>query len=139
MENQLNHLIFYDGECGLCDRAVQVVLKADKHNQFAFAPLNGTTALHFLQKLPPELKNADSLILVEDYQSADPQIYLRSKAVFHICKILGGVWTFPGWLSYLPPDLFDWAYRLVAKYRHRLFPQNQCIVPPSKKSNQFLP
>lgn len=49
------HLVFYDGECGLCDRVVQTLLKVDTHERFVFAPLQGKTAEKLLQDLPLSL------------------------------------------------------------------------------------
>lgn len=139
MKNKLNHLVFYDGECGLCDRTVQTLFKADKERQFAFAPLQGTTAARYLKDLPPELKNVDSIILIEDYKTDYSKIYVRSQAVFRLFWLMGRPWTAIGWLSFLPSVLFDWAYRLVAKNRKKLFPNTSCFIPPADQKDRFLP
>ena len=42
--------IFYDGDCGLCHRAVRVVLAADPEGRaFRFAPLGGETFRALMQ------------------------------------------------------------------------------------------
>lgn len=139
MQDHLSHLVFYDGNCGLCDQVVQTLLKADKHERFVFAPLQGSTAAKFISHLPPELKSVDSLILVEDYRSDYPQVYVLAKGALRIAWLLGGIWTLVGWLSFLPSFLFDWAYRLVARNRHRLFPQTECMLPKPDQKERFLP
>lgn len=139
MDGRLSHLVFYDGECGLCDRIVQTLLKVDKHECLAFAPLQGETASRYLKDLPSEYKGVDSLILIENYHSESHKIYIRSKAAFRICWLIGGSWVLIGWLSFLPAFFFDWAYRLVAKNRHRLFPQTACILPRPDQKHRFLP
>lgn len=136
---RLSHLVFYDGECGLCDRFVQWLLQVDHQEQFVFAPLQGSTAAQFIAHLPPELKNSDSIILVENYQSPHPTIYIQSKAVFRITWLLGGWWLLLGWLFFFPAILFDWAYRLVARHRHTLFPPDQCTLPKPDQKKRFLP
>lgn len=133
------HLVFYDGECGLCDRAVQFVLKADKEKKFLFAPLQGTTAEELLADLPPKMKQADSLILIENYKEPTQQLHILGKGALRICWLLGGAWRLFGWLSYLPPILYDWGYRLVAQNRHRLFPQTECVIPDPAQKDRFLP
>ena len=138
MVTQFNHLVFYDGECGLCDCIVQYLIKIDKHEQFCFAPLNGSTAKLYLHNLPPHLKGKDSLILIEDFK-VDPKNYIQSKAVFRIFWLLGGGWSIIGSLFFLPPFLFDWGYRFIARHRHQFFPQNQCFIPPSSSKDRFLP
>lgn len=138
MPEQYSHLVFYDGECGLCDRVVQLLIKFDRQEQFAFAPLKGSTAALYLQDLPEDLKNIDSLILIENY-AINPKIYTQSGAVFRIFWLLGGVGLLIGWLSFLPSVLFDWFYRWIARNRYRFFKNNSCFVPPKDQDGRFLP
>lgn len=139
MVQMLRHLVFYDGECGLCDQTVQFILKKDKEKQFVFAPLQGSTAEKYLKDLPLNFKTLDSVILVEDYKSLNPHTYVMSKAIFRIMWLLGGELTLIGWLSFLPSFLFNWGYRLVARNRHRLFPQTACQIPDPNQRDRFLP
>lgn len=139
MKNKYQHLVFYDGKCGLCDHVVQTLLKFDHEERFVFAPLQGITAGQFIKQLPADLKNIDSIILIENFKSEKSQIFVFSKAVFRICWLLGGFWIVFGWLNFLPSGLFDWAYRLVAKNRQKLFAQDRCFVPPKNSKDRFLP
>jgi len=132
------HLLFYDGECGLCDRAVQFVLKHDRKKEFIFAPLQGVTAVKELAQLPPELKTIDSLILLQDYGTPEQEITTHGRGAMRICWLLGGWWALIGWKSFLPSWPFDVAYRFVARNRHRLFSQ-ACIVPDPEHRERFLP
>lgn len=135
-----DHLIFYDGQCGLCDRVVHCVLKADTKHTFAFAPLQGTKAKELLQRLPMEERSADSMILIENFRSVNERhIYIRSKAVFRTCWLLGGAWRLIGWKFFLPAWLFDWGYRLVAANRHRLFKPVACVLSSPEDKERFLP
>ena len=133
------HLVFYDGQCGLCDKVVQFLLKRDRMKIFMFAPLQGSTAASVLKELPPELKSVDSLILVENYLASDQQFYLLGKGALRICWLLGGAWMLLGWISFLPAVLYDWGYRIVARNRHRFFPNTSCVIPDPKDKVRFLP
>lgn len=133
------HLVFYDGECGLCDHIVQFLLWADKRAIFVFAPLQGTTAAEVLKNLPESDKGADSLVLVENYQTANQAFYLYGKGIFRIMWLLGRAWALLGVLSFLPGWLYNWAYRLVARNRHRLFAVDSCRLPDPKYKSRFLP
>ncbi|MBA2367952.1 MAG: DUF393 domain-containing protein [Candidatus Protochlamydia sp.] len=137
-DKRLKHLVFYDGECGLCDHVVQFLLNADTQEIFVFAPLQGETAKKLLAALPSSLKQADSIVLIENYESIDPEIYVLSKAVFRITWLLGDAWAIIGTLSFLPSFLFDWGYRLVAKNRHRFFPITQCVIPRADQKERYL-
>lgn len=138
MSNQLIHLIFYDGNCGLCDRAVQLIFKEDKKRRFVFAPLQGETASQYLRNLPAEVRFTDSFILIENYRSY-PRVHMLAKGLLRCAWLLGWPWMVLGLLSFLPGWLFDWAYRLVASNRHYFFPQDQCFVPPPNQKDRFLP
>lgn len=138
MSERLKHLVFYDGNCGLCDRVVQYVFKNDKKEQFVFAPLQGETASKYLRNLPLEIRYSDSLILIENYRSPYPKVHILSKGALRIAWLLGWPWMLVGFLSFLPGILFDWIYRLVAANRHRFFPQDQCFIPPANKKERFL-
>ncbi len=131
------HLVFYDGQCGLCDQVVQLLLKTDKQNLFLFAPLQGKTAARLLHDLPAEMKGVDSLILVENYQLPTQRFYVLGKGALRIAWLLGGCWRLLGWLSFFPGGLYNWAYRLVARNRQRFFPQ-ACVIPDPKQKGRFL-
>ena len=133
------HLVFYDGECGLCDHVVQFLLWADRKGIFVYAPLQGETARKFLKDLPEEYRTADSLILIEDYKGENPKSYLFGKGALRIAWLLGGPWALLGVVSFLPAWLYDWAYRLVARNRHRLFSVDSCRMPDPSFKNRFLP
>ncbi len=131
----VKHLLFYDGECGLCDRAVQFVLKHDEKGIFCYAPLQGTTAKRYFGT-PPSL---DTLILVENFQSLHPVIHMRGKGAFRILWLLGGVKAIPGLLYFLPAFSYDWAYRLIANNRNWLFSKESCQLPNPSEQRRFLP
>jgi predicted DCC family thiol-disulfide oxidoreductase YuxK len=132
----MKHLVFYDGNCGFCDQSVQILLKLDKRRLFAFAPLKGETAAKFLQQISQEMQQADSLILVEDFQS-NPKLYIMGKAILRIFWLLGGFWSLIGWMNVLPSAPFDFFYRIVARNRGRLF-SGTCTLPLEKERDRFL-
>lgn len=134
----MKHLVFYDGECGFCDRSVQLLLKLDQEKLFAFAPLQGTTAKQFLKGDPARLE-LDTLVLIENYQSSESSTCLYGKAVFRILWLLGGFWVLLGWISFLPGFLYNWCYRLVARNRNWFFGSDVCKLPDTENRDRFLP
>lgn len=131
-----NHLVLYDGTCGLCSWVVQFLLKVDRQKVFVFAPLDGPVAQIYLDSLPPQKRELDSVILIENYLTR-PEIHILSQGPLRICWLLGRTWRLIGWLSFLPSFLFDWAYRIVAKNRYRLVSRG-CLVPSKKDRNRFI-
>ncbi len=134
-----HHLVFYDGQCGFCDRVVQWVIKQDKNRIFLFAPLQGKTAQKVLGILTPDQKQLDTLILIENYATPEQQIALLGKGALRICWLLGGIWRVLGALSFLPALLYDWGYRLVARNRHLFFKNDACVIPTAEEAERFLP
>lgn len=131
------HLVLYDGTCGLCSWVVQFLLKADSEEHFVFAPLQGETASAYLKHLPESVRGVDSVVLIENYQD-NPQAYVLSKGALRICWLLGGGWRVPGVLSFLPAFIFDWAYNVVARNRYQWVARS-CLVPQKKDRHRFLP
>ncbi|MFC2049126.1 thiol-disulfide oxidoreductase DCC family protein, partial [Chlamydiota bacterium] len=102
----MKHVIFYDGECPLCNRAVRFILSVDREEKFYFAPLNGKTAeqklAHFFLK-NPEL---DTLVLLQNYETAHEKLMIEGKGALRILWLLGGTYALLGLLSFLPSFLF---------------------------------
>ncbi|NGX43448.1 MAG: hypothetical protein K940chlam7_01745 [Chlamydiae bacterium] len=139
MSETEKHLVFYDGQCGMCDRSVQFLLKADRNKKFVFAPLQGKTASERLQELPKHVKSADSLILIENFETSNEKVYIYGHGAFRIAWLLGGKWSLLGWISFLPPVLYDWGYRFIARNRHHFFSKIVCYFPDESEKDRFLP
>lgn len=130
-------LLFYDGGCGLCHRAVRFVLWADPEGRaFRFAPLGGET----FQALVPAAERErlpDSLVV----RTAGGALLTRSTGALHAMRRLGGVWrAMAVLLAIVPRPIRDLVYDFIARVRLRLFakPTDACpFVPPPLRS-RFL-
>ncbi|HNM47424.1 MAG TPA: DUF393 domain-containing protein [Candidatus Sumerlaeota bacterium] len=131
------HMIFYDGGCGFCHRAVRAIALADKRGIFEFAPRNGETYHHRMRgrKLPPRV---DSMIVL----TPAGKIFVRADTMLFICEKLGG-WrrAIARLAQILPHFMLDFGYRLIAIVRHRIFPtpEGSCPVMPSHLRGRFHP
>jgi predicted DCC family thiol-disulfide oxidoreductase YuxK len=129
----MTHLVFYDGECGLCDFIVSFLLKKDKERVFLFAPLQGKTAQ---KKLTPDLIEKDTLILIENFGTDQENILLFGKAALRIAWYLGGFFTLFGILSFVKSTPFDFIYKIVARNRSKFF-KNRCTLLKNE-NDRFL-
>jgi predicted DCC family thiol-disulfide oxidoreductase YuxK len=127
-------ILFYDGHCGLCHRAVKFVLRHDRSGTaFRFAPLQGET---FQSRIPPEKRAAlpDSVVVL----TAAGTLLVRSAAFLHILRRLGGGWKIlAGALGVIPRPALDAAYNVVARIRYRIFGARDdlCpLVPPALRA-----
>lgn len=132
------HIIFFDAECPLCQRAIRTLLQIDRESKFLFAPLKGKTAKRELSQLKLAHPNLDTLVLLQNYGKEDEKILIEGKAILRICWILGREYAPLGILSFFPSPLFDWMYRIVAKNRYKIFKSKEKIET-SQFVNRFLP
>ncbi len=129
-------ILFFDGHCGLCHRAVLFTLRRDDGSRFRFAPLQGTT---LKARLSSEQVAAlpDSLVLL-----SGTEILVKSRAVLHLLSSLDGPWSWVGRVaSHFPTALGDLIYDLLARNRHRLFAPSResCPIVPAELQERFLP
>lgn len=113
------HLVLFDHKCPFCHKQVRNIIKMDVDRRFVFAPLDGETANDVLSGPQAELKNANSVVLIENYQSTGREFWIRSQAVFRIFWLTGHGWGIIGILCFLPGKLGDIVYRYFAEHRHQ--------------------
>lgn len=106
------NIIFFDGNCNLCDRFVNYIFKRDKKSLFTYSPLQGEVAQALLdQDDIQELKN------ILFWKKG--KIFRASDALFEIMKLLypRGVLIF----KILPKSFYKIFYRFVANNRYKFF------------------
>lgn len=136
MDNQ-GPIVFYDGNCGLCDASVRWILDHDRRKRFRFAPLQGTTYASLdIDNKPTDLS---SMILWDNNT-----LWTQSSAVIRVLWGLqgfGGVWGLLGCLGWCIPKLIrDWGYRYVAARRLRWFGgAERCRLPKPGENARLLP
>lgn len=131
-------LIFYDGHCGLCHRAVLFALRHDGDgSRFRYAPLQGVTFASEISSRE-DIAIADSIVVL----GTDGSCLQYSDAVILMLREIGGGWRgFGHVLALVPRFLRDLVYRGVAGTRHLLFrqPSDLCPRVPPTLGERFLP
>lgn len=130
-------VVFYDGECGLCHRAVRFILSHDREQRFRFAPLQGRT---FLSQVPEIVRSRlpDTLVV----SPGDGRFLLRSDGLLYVLDSLGGPWRALGRVgAWLPRRFRDSIYDAVAARRARFFatPILGCPVVEPELRRRFDP
>jgi predicted DCC family thiol-disulfide oxidoreductase YuxK len=131
-------LLFYDGHCGLCHRAVLFVIKHDPEGKlFRFAPLQGKT---FQSRIPENQRATlpDSMVI----EMHDDALLVRSDAWIHILRRPGGKWKLLATLlSLIPRAVRDFFYNRIASIRHKIFRRRDdvCPIVPPELSARFNP
>jgi predicted DCC family thiol-disulfide oxidoreductase YuxK len=128
--------VFYDGECGLCHRAVRFLVRRDRDGSaFRFAPLQGET---FVAEVPEPLRtDLPNSVVVKTNRGG---VLTRSEAMVYLVRKLEPPWRWLGDLmSLTPPWVLDLGYDGVANLRRRLLrpPATTCPVLPSRLRARF--
>lgn len=132
---QNKKIIVFDGECNLCDKSVQFILKRDFNDVFRFVSLQSDLGKALLQELQIPTQNVDSIILI-----LPPNGFLiKSKAVLHIAKTLGKPYILLGIFNLFPSRILDKLYDYIAQRRTRWFGIKQhCMLPNPSSKDKFL-
>lgn len=161
---QRQPILFFDGVCGLCNRFVDFMLRADRQDRFRYAPLQGETARRLLGMDGEAGKDeSDTSTLgnlktgglevgepsTSGTQIVDPHsfvflekdtFYEQSSAVLLALRRLGGAWRLIAALYVFPRPLRDLIYRIVARNRYRWFGRRDaCRLPTTDERDRFLP
>ncbi|WP_129688531.1 thiol-disulfide oxidoreductase DCC family protein [Gottfriedia acidiceleris] len=120
-------IILFDGECILCNGAVQFIIKHDQKGYFHFAALQSTFG-EKLKKDHPKLGSIDSIILVQN-----GKIKIESSAALSIAKNLEGWPKLFYAFMIIPTTIRDYVYRLIARNRFKFFGKNESCMIPSKE------
>jgi len=128
--NEKKPIVFFDGECGLCDSFISFLFKHDKDQYFLAAPLQGESAKHYLSK--NSQGKLSTVILFEEGKE-----YVKSDAVLRIFKRLGPPWSIVSLFAFIPKAIRDMIYDLVAANRHR-FSKSSCRLPTQSEKERIL-
>lgn len=127
-------IVLFDGSCDLCNGTVQFILRHDEPGRFRFASQQSPAGRALLDRhgvapLP------DTVVVIDG-----DRVLVRSDAVVHILRGLGGVWpAIAGLARLVPRRVRDGAYDLVARHRHRI-PKGpaKCLIPSPEHAGRFL-
>lgn len=123
-------VLFFDGQCLLCNTTAHRVAKLNTLENIHFASLQGKLSHEKLKALP---KDIDSIVFLDN-----DHIYIKSEAVFEILKDLPSL----KWLRVLrvfPLSFRDYIYDFVARNRLKWFgTQEICEIPPKEFRGRYL-
>src|SRR5262245_23504186 len=107
------HLILYDGVCGLCNRLVTEVLPRDPGGVFHFASLQSEVARSLLAARGRNPDILDNMYVVVDYESGAPRLLGRARAALFVIANLESPWRFLRMFGVLPTFVLDAVYNVV--------------------------
>jgi predicted DCC family thiol-disulfide oxidoreductase YuxK len=122
MINNENILLF-DGYCNLCSRLVNFIDKIDKKAKFLFVSLQSASGQSLLKKFGLPRDDFDSVVYIKG-----DKYYLKSSAILHILKELGGIWKLFFIFIIIPNFIRDFIYKIIAKTRYKIFGRHDSCI-----------
>lgn len=137
-------LVIFDGHCGLCDSLVRWLVRRDRLDRLRFAAsesekVAGLLARQGFGALNPAT-GPETILVVRDPNGPAEQLLVRSDAVAALLKELPQPWPLAATiLKLVPRPLRDLGYRLIARWRYRIWGRLQsCPVPAPEDRDRFL-
>ncbi len=138
-ESTSNPIVLYDGVCGLCNRAVQFLLKRDRRDRLRFASLQSDFAATLLKRHGVDHKDLDTIYVVLDQGEAREALVAKSDAILLFAKAIGGVWNTARFGKIIPRPIRNWLYDFVARHRYQVFGKyDACMLPDPRHKHKFI-
>ncbi|NMB81613.1 MAG: DUF393 domain-containing protein [Ignavibacteria bacterium] len=112
-------IIFFDGNCNLCNGFVRFLIRIDKKKIFRYLSLNSKTALQLPQLKEYLIPPFQTVIL---YQKNN--LFTQSDAVIEIISQLNYPWKFFWIITFIPKKIRDWFYKIISRNRYKIFGRN---------------
>lgn len=125
-------IVYYDGDCGYCNRVVMWLIHHNIPTRFQFAQLEGQYGENLI-KAQPELKNIDTIVVVDK-----SQVFTKTDAIIHLLNQIKKYKIFALLLKIVPRFLRNLGYDSFAKIRHRIQFKQACKLPTKEERQYFL-
>lgn len=117
-------LIQFDGNCILCSRTIQFILKADRQKKFLLQTLQNTSGNETFET-----------VIITD----GTNIYGHFDAILKIGKELGGIYKLAVVLKIIPRKWRHSLYLWIARNRYRWFGvRKSCYLPSEEEKERFI-
>ena len=125
-------VVFYDGDCGFCNRTVQLILKHEKNSELHFCALQSEVTNQFFEHHDQPKPDLSTIVYFDGRNFST-----HSTAVLKIATNL----KFPvslvrlGWV--VPSLIRNYVYTQIARRRYRIV-NPSCMLPNSEQKHRFL-
>lgn len=125
-------IVFYDGDCGFCNRSVSFVLKHDKTKKILFSPIQSSYTKNLFKEMKLEEPDLSTFYFLDDNK-----VYSKSTAALRVLKYF----KFPqklltiNWI--VPRFIRDYIYDSIAKRRQRIS-KGYCVIPSEEDKHRFM-
>ena len=136
-------LVVFDGHCGLCNSTVRWFLRRDRRDRLRFAASSLPVIAPLLVRHAELLQQSGvpaTVLVFRNPLHAREQVLVRFAATLAVLRELPQPWpAVASVLGWIPHFLSDSAYRLVARWRYRIWGRLEtCPVPTPEERARFL-
>jgi len=137
-------LVIFDGHCGFCNKSVRWFLRRDLHDRLRFVASQSAQAAELVARdgfASADLETGPNTILVvRDAGGQAERIFLRSDAAVAMLRELPRPWPAVGRIfSWIPRPVRDLSYRLIARWRYRIWGRLEgCPLATPEERERFL-
>ena len=129
-------ILLFDGVCNLCNGLVRFIIRKDRKEKIKFVPIQAAE-----QCIGPLLEKFD--LVPDDLETviyiSGNRIYIKSSAILHVLKDIGGFWRIFYGFIIIPRFIRDLFYNLIARSRYRIFgKRNSCMVLSPDTEKRFF-
>ena len=133
------HLVLYDGVCGLCNRLLQFLLRHDRREAFTCASLQSAAGRDVVTRCGGDPDELSSFYVVAHFRTAGARVFTKSDAALFVAGELGWPWKVLRAAGVLPGALRNRLYDAVARHRYRIFGRYEhCLMPDPELRRRFI-
>lgn len=126
-------VMFFDGECIFCIKALQFFMKIDKQEALRYTTLQSDEG-KMVREFLGLSTDIDSVVLIDK-----GEFYTKSDVTFQTFKHLGQPYRALSIIRILPRFFRDFFYDLTARNRYKIFgKRDTCIIPNASQKHLFL-
>lgn len=134
MPNSSENVVYFDGVCNLCNRAVDFIIRHDRAEQIRFASLQSSKGQEVLRRLGLSVDDLKTIVFEQD-----GALFVKSDAAMRIAAVLDGPVRMIGWFQWIPRWLRDPIYMFISKNRYRWFgKKSSCRLPTADEVKRFI-
>jgi predicted DCC family thiol-disulfide oxidoreductase YuxK len=127
-------MLLFDGECNLCNHAVQFVIPRDPRDRYRFAALQSEYGRQILERYELSSAAINTVILIQN-----GKLYTKSTAALKLVRHLNRLWPTLYLLIIIPRFLRDPIYDWIARNRYKWFGRREfCMMPTPEMKSRFL-
>ena len=134
MDEASENVVYFDGVCNLCNRAVDFIIRHDSAARIRFASLQSAHGQEVLQRLGLSLDELKTIVFEQD-----GVLYVKSDAALKIAAMLDGPVRMLGCCHWIPRCVRDPLYMFISKNRYRWFgKKSSCRLPRPDEVKRFI-